>query len=314
MTERCVIGIPAHNEQASIAATIASVFEQVPAEGWRHDIVIVVNGSRDATTDVVLELATSRFGMPVRVERPQGVHWRFACGSDSVTVIDTPQPGKANAVNLVHEIALKHAASAVALVDADVRLTPTTIAQCCNALDRDSMVAAPRVCGAIARARTARGVARRTVCAALNEFDRCTPRVDGRCYVYTTSLLLSHPPILPLDAWIEGEVELHGSRCAYLQDVVVQYRFPTTWAELVAQYARYDATWHDFVEAFSSHPAAITRARRVADTRPSTPVWSRLVGRAFLEFVHRRAAKPTLKGDVTWAPAVSSKSPVAAAD
>ncbi|HEY1649139.1 MAG TPA: dolichyl-phosphate beta-glucosyltransferase [Terracidiphilus sp.] len=54
---RYSIVIPAYNESKRIPATLASVTECVRARGWSAEIIVVDDGSRDSTADVVRAFA-----------------------------------------------------------------------------------------------------------------------------------------------------------------------------------------------------------------------------------------------------------------
>jgi len=56
-TLRLSVVIPAHNEQSSIAQTVTAVAERLTAEGIDHEILVVDDGSRDATARIVARLA-----------------------------------------------------------------------------------------------------------------------------------------------------------------------------------------------------------------------------------------------------------------
>jgi len=51
------IVIPAYNESARIPATLQSVLSYVRAQGWSTEVIVVNDGSRDATADLVREFA-----------------------------------------------------------------------------------------------------------------------------------------------------------------------------------------------------------------------------------------------------------------
>ena len=53
------IVIPAYNERARIPATLESVVECIRVRGWSAEIVVVNDGSRDGTADVVKEFAAN---------------------------------------------------------------------------------------------------------------------------------------------------------------------------------------------------------------------------------------------------------------
>jgi glycosyltransferase involved in cell wall biosynthesis len=51
------IVIPAYNESARLPATLASVLAYVHAQGWDAEVIVVNDGSRDNTADIVREFA-----------------------------------------------------------------------------------------------------------------------------------------------------------------------------------------------------------------------------------------------------------------
>jgi len=51
------IVIPAYNESARIPATLQSVLETIRSRGWEAEVVVVNDGSRDNTAEVVREIA-----------------------------------------------------------------------------------------------------------------------------------------------------------------------------------------------------------------------------------------------------------------
>ena len=66
------IVIPAYNESGRIPATLRSVVECVRAQGWQAEIIVVDDGSRDKTADVVRAFAA---GAPeVRLLQNPGNH------------------------------------------------------------------------------------------------------------------------------------------------------------------------------------------------------------------------------------------------
>ena len=56
---RYSIVIPAYNEGARLPQTLASVFGCIRARGWDAEVIVVNDGSTDATAEVVRELARS---------------------------------------------------------------------------------------------------------------------------------------------------------------------------------------------------------------------------------------------------------------
>jgi glycosyltransferase involved in cell wall biosynthesis len=66
------IVIPAYNESARIPATLKSVLSYVRAKGWATEIIVVNDGSRDGTADVVREIA--RTAPEIRLVENPGNH------------------------------------------------------------------------------------------------------------------------------------------------------------------------------------------------------------------------------------------------
>ena len=71
------IVIPAYNESGRIPATLRSVVDCIRARGWDAEVVVVNDGSRDNTAEVVREFA--RTAPEVRLlENPHGVLFGLA--------------------------------------------------------------------------------------------------------------------------------------------------------------------------------------------------------------------------------------------
>ena len=66
------IEIPAYNESARIPATLQSILSYVRAKGWTTEIIVVNDGSRDTTAEVVREFA--RTSPEVRLVENPGNH------------------------------------------------------------------------------------------------------------------------------------------------------------------------------------------------------------------------------------------------
>ena len=66
------IVIPAYNESARIPATLQSILSYVRAKGWTTEIIVVNDGSRDTTAEVVREFA--RTSPEVRLVENPGNH------------------------------------------------------------------------------------------------------------------------------------------------------------------------------------------------------------------------------------------------
>ncbi len=69
---RYSIVIPAYNESGRIPVTLKSVVDCVRAQGWSAEIIVVDDGSRDATADVVRAFAAS--APEVRLVQNPGNH------------------------------------------------------------------------------------------------------------------------------------------------------------------------------------------------------------------------------------------------
>src|SRR5687767_2811905 len=54
---RYSIVIPAYNESQRVGATLEKVLAHIAQQGWQAEVVVVNDGSRDATADVVREFA-----------------------------------------------------------------------------------------------------------------------------------------------------------------------------------------------------------------------------------------------------------------
>jgi dolichol-phosphate mannosyltransferase len=75
--------IPAHNEAASIAATVSSIAERLDAEGIDHEVLVVDDASTDATGDVVRSLAATNPRIRChRSHNPPGFGFAIRAGLD----------------------------------------------------------------------------------------------------------------------------------------------------------------------------------------------------------------------------------------
>lgn len=80
-TTRLSVVIPAHNEAAALAATVAAVVDTVSSCVEEWEIVIVDDGSKDGTFDVIRKLAASDARMRgVRLSRNFGKEAALLCG------------------------------------------------------------------------------------------------------------------------------------------------------------------------------------------------------------------------------------------
>src|SRR5262249_16413620 len=64
--------VPAFNEESRIRATLARMLEYFDSEGYSHDILVVDDGSTDATIEVVNEVAAGH--EEVRILHYDGNH------------------------------------------------------------------------------------------------------------------------------------------------------------------------------------------------------------------------------------------------
>lgn len=76
--------LPCYNEEATIAATVADVAGWMSQEGIRGEIIVVDDGSRDATASVLAELGSAHPALRiVRHERNQGYGVAVRSGCDA---------------------------------------------------------------------------------------------------------------------------------------------------------------------------------------------------------------------------------------
>ncbi len=106
--------IPAHNEEAVIERTLRGVLAGGVAD---LEIVVVVNASTDRTAEIA-----------------RGV-------GESIRVIETPTPGKSNALNLGEEEA---ASFPRMFLDGDIELLPNAVRHLFNAVDDEKTIVSPR--------------------------------------------------------------------------------------------------------------------------------------------------------------------------
>lgn len=105
------VGVPAHNEEPHVAATVRSLLAQKLPRGTRMQLIVCAN----ACTDGTVREAKKASGRDARVQ-----------------VIETQKPGKPNAMNIITEAAEgKH----VVFCDADTRVEPQGVAKLVKALD-----------------------------------------------------------------------------------------------------------------------------------------------------------------------------------
>jgi dolichol-phosphate mannosyltransferase len=83
---RLSVVIPAHDEEGSIAATVTAVAECLSAEGIDYEIVVVDDGSRDRTGEIVARLAEADAGVRcVRNDGPNGFGLAVRRGLEAFT-------------------------------------------------------------------------------------------------------------------------------------------------------------------------------------------------------------------------------------
>ena len=83
---RLSIVIPAHNEEGSIEETVTAIAATLSAEGIDYEIVVVDDGSRDRTGEIVARLAEQDAGVRcVRNDGPHGFGLAVRCGLDAYT-------------------------------------------------------------------------------------------------------------------------------------------------------------------------------------------------------------------------------------
>ncbi len=113
--------LPAHNEAALIGPCLEALFASDPLpEGWRVEALVIANGCSDSTATRAL------------THDPQATKKGWA-----LQVIDVPEPGKLNALNVGDEAAT---GDIRIYLDADVIVSPSLIRQLGQALE----TAAPR--------------------------------------------------------------------------------------------------------------------------------------------------------------------------
>ncbi len=84
--ERFSVVIPAHNEEHHLASTVRHLHEALAAKGVPHEIVVVDDGSTDATPEVLAGLAREIAEVvPVRNDGPHGYGRAVVAGLDAFT-------------------------------------------------------------------------------------------------------------------------------------------------------------------------------------------------------------------------------------
>lgn len=245
------IGVTAHNEEQTLPAMLTTLYGQLETTPHQFQVVVVCNGCTDRTTEVTIAYGMT-YGTQLGFEQFDTANWwHFALGHHMLSVCKVSMARKSLALNLIHQAA---AGDIILLFDADIRLAPNVI---------DSMVLTFRVapdCFAVGvryqgeippiRSRwSPLEWLRILVSRAINHFDDCLPRIDGKGYGYRRSLIQDHPSIIAVDTWLEACAWRLG-RCIYLKETTVFYRFPETFQDLVVQYARYVRSFRTLIEDY----------------------------------------------------------------
>lgn len=113
---RISVILPAHNEAAFIGPCLQALLASDPGS-YEAEVIVVANACTDTTVDIAQDFAESA--------RAQG--W-------GITVIDTPSPGKLNALNLGEA---KASGTILAYLDADVQVSTPLLGQIAGALNTD---------------------------------------------------------------------------------------------------------------------------------------------------------------------------------
>jgi hypothetical protein len=229
-------------------------------------------------------------------------------------VLDSPEARKTHALNLIHQVG---GTAIILLFDADTRPGPGIVARMREALadPEGPGVVAVRYVGSVPPVDPAQGRiaewCRVLVSNAINHFDECYPRADGKAMGYRRDLIDHHPGVLAMDVWLEGVAWERSRGCRYLSDVAVGYRFPGTWGELVAQYGRYEWCLRDLTERAPGLVRRIAECRR--SVRSGRARWlDRALGRWFFAWV-RRYGSAVPNGDAEaerWQRIESTKFPI----
>lgn len=108
--------LPAHNEAELIDAALKALFASEPLpDGWQGEVFVIANGCTDATVACALK------------HEPEA-----AAAGWELRVIDVPEAGKLNALNVGDEVA---AGDVRVYLDADVIVSPSLIRQLGEVLD-----------------------------------------------------------------------------------------------------------------------------------------------------------------------------------
>jgi glycosyltransferase involved in cell wall biosynthesis len=115
--KRCIIVIPAHNEEASIATVIAKVPRRF-AQGWSVQIIVVDDGSSDRTAQTALEAGADfvySFGQNRGLGAAVyfGLKQAYKLGADAAVMIDADDEYPADEIPAVVEPILNNDADYV---------------------------------------------------------------------------------------------------------------------------------------------------------------------------------------------------------
>jgi cellulose synthase/poly-beta-1,6-N-acetylglucosamine synthase-like glycosyltransferase len=105
------VGIPAHNEETTIRTTVEKLLSQRLPSGTRMELIVCANACKDRTASIVRELGRA---------------------NPRVKLIETPERGKPNAINLIK----RHAnGRELFFCDADTLVEPDGVAKMLSVLD-----------------------------------------------------------------------------------------------------------------------------------------------------------------------------------
>ena len=207
--------------------------------------------SSDTSTEVAIAYGTT-YGTHLSFEQLDTASWwHFALGHHTLSVCKVSMARKSLALNLIHQAA---AGDIILLFDADIRLAPNVIDSMVLAFREvpDCFAVGVRYQGEIPPINSLRSPLewlRILVSRAINHFDDCLPRIDGKGYGYRRSLIQDHPSVIAVDTWLEAYAWRIG-RCIYLRETTVFYRFPDRFQDLVIQYARYVRSFRTLIEDY----------------------------------------------------------------
>lgn len=125
--------LPIYDEEKTLSSTLAALMLSDIPPTVEAQFLFIVNGSHDRSAEIVKHhLATIAPIEAVQVQSEVDVHvnriaYRAKKGATTFTLIETPTPNKANALNIANEIALSHRHDIAICIDSDRYLEPSTI-------------------------------------------------------------------------------------------------------------------------------------------------------------------------------------------